>query len=166
MNDNSQIKQYKRYRKIAKEYLSHIVTEIDDVRRNYKRIGKLLGVYRENAFIFVDENESFAFIDFALCEKLYGGRSKVEQELDSKAELTQEMIEILEAFKDSYTSLFEIVDKNPEKIVDKNPEKSTIQLRDLLNGGETEIIDLHFSKSAPVGGLLFCRVVFFCKVSI
>ena len=152
MNTNDQIEQYKRYRNIAKEYLSHLVTEIDDTRRNYKRIGKLLGVFRENAFIFEDENESFAFIDFALCEKLYGGRSRVDQELDSQAELTQEMIEILEAFKDSYTSLFEIVDKNPEK--------STIQLRDLLNGGETEILDIHFSKLAPVGGLLFCRVVF------
>ncbi len=64
----------------------------------------MLGVYRENAFIFEDENESFAFINFALCEKLYGGRSKIEQELDAQAELTQEMIKILEAFKDSYTS--------------------------------------------------------------
>ncbi len=33
MNDNSHIERYKQYRKIAKEYLSHLVTEIDDTRR-------------------------------------------------------------------------------------------------------------------------------------
>ncbi len=69
MNKQSLIEEYKRYRKIAIEYLSNLVTEIENPGKDHRRIGRLLGVCRNNTFVYQDANESFAFIDFALAER-------------------------------------------------------------------------------------------------
>jgi len=39
----------------------------------------MLGSYRNGTIVFEDEMDTSAFIDFALNERLYGGKSKVQQ---------------------------------------------------------------------------------------
>ena len=152
VDTQEKIEIYQDYRNAARDYLSHVVTEIDNYSRNIKRIGKLLGLYRENTLHFEDERESLALIDFILSERLFGGKSKIEQELDSGRVKDEKLIKILIGYKKSTTSLYEVT--RTDKAT------STVYLHDVLgDGGDTSILDIQFSDSAQEGVLLFLRLV-------
>ena len=114
MAQKSIIEKYKEYRKVARDYLSAAVTEVDDFGKNARRIGKMLGLYRQNTLVFEEDNETSAFIDFALSEKLYSGKSKIEQVLENNVK-DQKLAEVLTAYNQSFTSLFEVKTPHPDE---------------------------------------------------
>ena len=152
MDAQERIEIYQDYRNAARDYLSHTVTEIDNYGRNMKRIGKLLGLYRESTMVFEDERESLALIDFTLSERLFNGKSKIEQELDCGRVKDEKLIKILMGYKNSTTSLYEVT--RTDKAT------STVYLHDILgDGGDTSFLDIQFCDSAQAGVLLFLRLV-------
>ena len=152
------VEKYKKYRKISKKLITKIInTGLDD--NILKKSGKLLGILKNDTFIFDSEEETDVLMDFALNEykikdkntiQIYqeniGGKNKIENE-------------ILDAFISSHTSLFEITSISKEE--------NTLVLYDILNKrNNIKLIDFSFSKTAFPGLILFFRIVPFKDFNI
>ena len=142
---------YLHFRRISKEYLSYLPSKRDDPDFDLRKVGKLLDIYHNGKMIFESENELSIMMDFAITESLFNGKSLVERELESAKDLDNDHRLILEAFRSSYTSLFEVIVNNASA--------STVKLYDTLNNSEEEIVDVNFSRTVNPGLLLFCRIV-------
>jgi hypothetical protein len=148
---NQRIEDYRRIREAARDYLSGLINRKEYADVDPVFAGKLLGIYRSGKMLFDSESEVSTLMDFSIAEKLSNGKSIIDREIESNKQINEEIWNILEAFRSSYTSLFEVIGLN------KN--ECTVQLYDLLKDEDKEIIDISLSQSARKDGLLFFRIV-------
>ena len=155
------VTKYQQYREIGKALNHKIIDRFVD-RVIILSSGKYLGLVsrcKRNTLIFDNESESDALMDFAINE--YNIDEKNAAQLyKENAELNDIESEILDALVKSYTSLF--------IITDVKERDNKLILADLLNKNNDpiEIIDIGLSLTAPVGLLMFLRVVPFADFNI
>jgi len=147
------LEKYQHIREAAKGYLSPLVSSERHPEADPRTIGKMLGLYRAGKMYFQSETEVSVMMDFSIAERLYGGKSLVDLELESNVALDPDHRSILEAFRSSHTSLFEILDTDSEA--------RSIFLYDLLKDEDKEIVDINLSRSAGKSKLLFFRLIEF-----
>jgi hypothetical protein len=148
---NSLLKEYKKYRTLGKEIANQIIEQFTD-EKGLRSIGKLMGIARGKEFVFESELEVDLFMDFSFNEYRVNDKTFIQRYLEQEPEISEEVQTFLEAKLNSYTSLF--------RIVAADPKISTVSLVDLLNlGNQVDIIDINLSKSAPLGILMFTRIV-------
>lgn len=143
------LEKYKQVRRVGME-LNNRMLEQYVMREQLEAAGRLLGVLSGN-YLHISEEEEPAFFDFLLHEPYMDGPTAVEQY--RRDHLQMEWIEkqLTEAFLAAYTSLF--------MVAGFRREESTLILEDLLNGGLIPLLDIHYSRTAEPGTLLFTRVV-------
>jgi hypothetical protein len=143
---------YKKYREAGKELNHKIIDRFID-RNIMLKSGKYLGLVKRDALIFNSKLESTALMDFAINEFEINGKNAIQ--LYKEKVMLENDIEgaILDALLKSYTTLC--------KITDIKRKRNKLILTDLLNINcePIEIIDIGFSQSAPIGLLMFLRVV-------
>ena len=150
----SATERYKHIRSVARKYLSSLVSSKDYEDVDPIAVGKLLGMYhRGRKMIFQSEAEISVMMDFTLNEKLCKGKSIIDRELEKNHTLDQEQIEILNAYRSGYTSLFQVLGTRPGQ--------STIQLYDLLRDEDKDIVDIALSRTIGISRVLFLRIVSF-----
>jgi hypothetical protein len=155
---DQRLEHYQHIRQVAKAYVSGLVSSAKHPEADPKRVGKILGLYHAGKMIFQSETEVSVMMDFTIAEKLYDGKSLVDLEIESNHDLADEVRAILEAYRSGYTSLFEVLDKDPNK--------HTIRLYDLLRDDDKEIIDINLSRSVDKTQLLFFRLITFNDFSM
>lgn len=153
------IAKYKKYREVGKALNHKIIDRFTD-RDVILQSGKYLGLIRKETIITDAESDITALMDFSINEYLINGKKAV-QLYREKVRLENDIEgEILDALVKSYTSLF--------KINDVRQKDNKLIMDDLLNKNSNpiEIIDIGFSQTAPLGLLIFLRVVPFADFNI
>jgi len=143
------VNEYKEIRQAGIK-LAHVILKSDDSKKNMLYAAELLGFWNGKAMEFEDEDESDVLMNFLLYEKNKKGNKLIDQFYDSEVELDDLEEEILEGMVNSHASLFEV----------KRFEFPLIILIDLLNKDkEYVLIDLGFSQTGEVGGILYSRLI-------
>ena len=145
------LEKYKHIRQTARSYLSPLVSATRHPEADPRIIGKMLGLYREGKMYFQSETEVSILMDFTIAERLYDGKSLVDLELESGVALDPDQRSILEAFRASHTSLFEVLDTDSKA--------HSMLLYDLLRDEDKQIVDINLSRSADNSKLLFFRLI-------
>jgi hypothetical protein len=87
-----------------------------------------------------------------LHEYLENGQTPLERYRGDHPEADESLVEYLDAGKESYTSLF--------KVIDCNPAMATLTLRDLLNKDSiVTVLNVNLSQSAEPDYLIFSRLI-------
>jgi hypothetical protein len=157
MNEQ-RLEQYQHIRQVAKSYVSGLVSFAKHPEADPKRIGKILGFYHDGQMIFQSETDVSVMMDFTLAEKIYGGKSIVDLEIEANHDLDDERRTILEAYRSGYTSLFEVLGMNQKE--------HSISLYDLLRDDDKTIIDVNLSRTVDKARLLFFRIITFNDFSM
>ncbi len=150
---SSLISKYKKYRKAGIELNSKMMDTLD---ASFIEAFKILGIVEiidgKNTVV-IDEGEDPLLSDFSLFDFKYDdGKNTITRYKESIGGKNEVENEILEAMMYARSSLFEIIKTDPKN--------NTVVLRDVLDEPEEiTIIDVGFSQSAPVGGLLFARII-------
>lgn len=147
------VKKYQKYRR-AGVALNNKILGTSLSRDVTMGAARLLGMLEQNDLIVFDgEEDTCHLMDFLLHDyKNEEGKSAVAiyQETDNKKSKMEQ--EILAAYLQSYSSLFQIVSNSPEE--------STSCLKDILNAKENiRLMDGNMSLTAWPGMLLFLRLV-------
>jgi hypothetical protein len=155
---DSRLAKYKHLRQISKEYLSGLVSSSRRPEVDLKEIGRFFGIYKSGTMMFHDETEVSVMMDFTICERLYNGKSLIDIEMESANDLDANRMTILTAFRDGYTSLFEVLETRKKE--------NTIRMYDLLRDNDKEIIDINLSQTVDKKRLLFLRYIDFQEFSM
>lgn len=144
------IKLYKQYRQIGTA-LNDKIMESCLKPETITGAAKLLGILRGNQLILESEEEGTAFIDFAIHDYQVDGRNAIATYQDEIGAENQQEENLIAAQLSAYTSLF--------KVTEKLKRESVLVIKDLLNQQEIQLTDISMSQTAPVGMLLFTRVI-------
>ena len=142
---------YKEYReKQVKLHSKILKSEVS--RERLLKAASTIGILKKNQVVMEKEEEGDLFFDFNVYERIEDNKNAVEIYIENNAVEDKIELELLEAMKNTNTSLYKI------KSIDK--EKNTLCLEDMLNGGEDiSIIDIGLSESASCDILLFLRII-------
>ena len=150
------VESYKRLRAASRG----LVTKVHKAIRAFdfdmlKAAKKMTLPLRDRTFVFNDELEMAAFMDFYIHEFHKGGRRIIESCDPATMEITADQRDLLEAHRLAETSLFEIVALDPAK--------AQVHFRNILSPDRPDVIlsDISMSRmgEAAATGLLFFRVV-------
>ena len=150
-NKQPLFKEYRRYIKksdvVIQQILEEFVTE-----KILINTGRLMGITEGNTLIFQAESEMSFVNDFTLFEYRVAGQNFLEIYKEKAENLSTEEAEIIENALLSFTSLF--------KIIEIEPDKGLLRLNDLLNKDkEFQLLNLNLSKTAKPGLLIFTRLI-------
>lgn len=148
------IERYRTYRKEGQELNSKLLDVLadDELMESARFLG--MTVERQGEEILYHEGELDMAVqsDFALNEYRTDDTTAVERYYTDQRWETPVERDILEALRQSYKSLFEIVTVNPDD--------RTLVVKDLLSDDAlSELTDLRLSETAEPGALLFYRPV-------
>lgn len=142
---------YKEYRETQVKLHSKILKSVVS-RERLLKAASTIGILKKNQVVMEKEEEGDLFFDFNVYERIEDNKNAVEIYIENNAVEDKIELELLEAMKNTNTSLYKI------KSIDK--EKNTLCLEDMLNGGEDIlIIDIGLSESASCDILLFLRII-------
>lgn len=142
---------YKKYREKQMVLHSKILKSAVS-RERLLKAASTMGILKKDQVVMEKEEEGDLFFDFNVYEKIEDNKNAVGIYIENNAVEDKIELELLEAMKNTNTSLYKI------KSIDK--EKHTLYLEDMLNGGEDiSIIDIGFSESASCDMLLFLRII-------
>ncbi len=156
------IEQYKEYRTEGQELNEKLLDTLTD--DELIETARFLGMTEEQGGeeVIYHEGELDMAIqsDFAIHEIERDGTTALERFYHGERWNTQTEREILEALRDSYTSLFEI-----EEVF---PDERLLVLHDILGQGESliELTDLKLSQTAESDALIFFRPIRFDEMTI
>ena len=142
---------YVRYRKLGRE-LNNKMIDSCLTKEILNEAGKSLGMLKDNTFIFDDEDESHILMDFALYECKSGNKNAIKNYIEKIGGKNEEEKILLSGLENSYTSLFEVSDINPEKF-------SLILMDKLIKKENIVLIDRGFSLTGKKEMLIFARVI-------
>lgn len=143
---------YKQYRE--KQMVLHSkILKIEVSRERLLKAASILGLLsKKDQIVMEREEERDLFLDFNVYERIENTKNAVDIYTENNIVEDEIELELLEAMKNSRTSLYKI------KSIDK--EKNIVYLEDMLNGGENiSIIDIGFSQSAICNMILFLRII-------
>ena len=156
------LSKYKKYREVGKALNHKIIDRFisRDIMLISGRYLGLVSLVKKNAFIFNNESETAALMDFSINEYKINGNSAVQLYKDNSMYENHIEDEILEASLKSYTSLF--------KLTNIISQKNTLILSDLinLNCEQIELIDIGLSQTATASYLIFLRIVPFADFNM
>jgi hypothetical protein len=145
------IKQYRRYRKAARElnqkiidgYVNEVV--IDEAAR-------ILELGQDRQLIMDTEDDISVLMDFALYEiRNADHQNQVERYVSENNGKNHVERELLAAMLQAHTGLF--------KIQSIAPEKGTLELISLTGAGNVTLTDINFSETAPHDLIIFFRPI-------
>lgn len=152
---NERIERYQEYRDEGRELNSKLLDALNN--DEMLEAGRTLGMTDESGGeeVFYHEGELDMAIqsDFALHEIENGGKTALERFYQAERWDKEIEREILEALRDSYTSLFKIEDVYPDDVL--------LVLNDVLSIGKSpvELTDINLTQTANPGALIFIRPV-------
>jgi hypothetical protein len=149
--EDEKLRRYADLRRLSKDYFSGLATGKGQTDVDPRKVGRLLGIYRNGKMLFQSENEITAMMDFAVAERIHDGSSVAERELASGLDLDADRRLLLEGLRDSTTSLF--------LTIRAQKEERTVRVHDLFNDRDAEIVDMTLSRTAPPGMLFFLRLI-------
>ena len=145
------VKEYKAFRRAYRE-LNHKIMEKYLKQDQLLRSAELLGIVHRGTFVFKNEEETDALMDFALHEYRENDKNAIalyKEKIGGESAMERA---ILNALLSSHTSLF--------RITAVLPSESITSLRDLLSEGEpAKLLDIGLSQCATPGFMLFVRLV-------
>lgn len=142
---------YKEYRGKQVNLHSKILKSVVS-RERLLKAASTIGILKKDQVVMEKEEEGDLFFDFNVYEKIEDNKNAVGIYIENNSVEDKIELELLEAMKNTNTSLYKI------KSIDK--EKNTLYLEDMLNGGEDiSIIDIGFSESASCDMILFLRII-------
>lgn len=143
------IKEYKKLRETARSLNSKIIKVVpkEVINQTAKDMNMLSG----RTLVLDSEDELSFLFDRIIYDVPCDGKSTLEHfEIESSSQLSEMEKEIIQAMKNAYFSLFEVVGSVPGEYV---------QLADLLSDNQIELTDLSMSTSARKGLLLATRIL-------
>ena len=147
--EGNRIQKYKSIREIGKSLNGKITKVIP--KEVIDRTAREMNILVRGVLVFDSQGELDFLFDRIIYDVPWDGRTIIEHfEAESGSKLSAAEKEILEAMKEAYFSLFEVVGG----IVGES-----LQLSDLLSDNEIELMDLSLSATASVGLLLATRLV-------
>lgn len=149
-----QIGEYKALRESGKELSSKIFNySVESNKQEIISAAKLLGFWDGKMMVFNRESDSETLMDFMVFEKATQNVPAYQRFYRTDPKLDGLQQENMKGMLNFYSSLFEI------KSID--PIGNTIVLEDLLDAGQEEyqLMDIGMSKTAPVGFILFTRLI-------
>jgi len=158
---NSQIERYKQYRSEGQELNEKLLDTLTD--DELMEAARFLGMTEEQGGeeVLYHEGELDMAVqsDFAIHEIERDGTTALERFYQAERWDTQIERELLEALRESYTSLFEIVNVFPNENV--------IRLYDILDQEDSliELTDINLSQTADTDALIFFRPVRFDEMT-
>lgn len=148
------------------EYRSAEIKLVND--KIFKSLGKeillnaarILDMTDENDNImFTDENQMGALMDFAIHELRIDGKNAIEIYIETYGYENEMEKKVLNALRDSYTSLY--------RIVNISEDKNMLFIKDLLRDvRNTRLTDIGLSKSCDTNMLIFTRILPFEELSM
>ncbi len=152
---NQKIERYQKYRTEGQQLNSKLLDTLnnDELIDAGRTLGMIDDSNDEEILYHEGELDMAIQSDFAIHEIEDDGATACERFYQAERWNKQIEREILEALQDSYTSLFEVVDADPDN--------SVLVLSDVLGIGEPriELIDMNLSQTANSGALIFFRSV-------
>jgi hypothetical protein len=147
---------YIQLREIGKR-LSEEIPKAYDLEKAIPAIVRILGIGNGKNIMMESEEEINFFIDFLLHEYKEKGQKLLERYRVDHPEADSLTAEYLEAGKNSYTSLF--------KVIDTQPKEMSLTLSDLLNptAEALTVLNINLSKTAVPGGVVFSRLLPFAE---
>jgi len=145
---------YRAIRESGKELGSEIFKyAVDNNKNELISAAKLLGLWNGKMFIFDSENDSNALMDFMVFEKPVQNTPAFKRFHLSNPGLNDVQLEHINGMYNNFSSLFEV--KSIDRI------GNTLVLTDLLDNDRKEylLMDVGLSKTAPVGFVLFTRLI-------
>ena len=145
---------YRAIRESGKELGSEIFKyAVDNNKNELISAAKLLGLWNGKMFIFDSENDSNALMDFMVFEKPVQNTPAFKRFHLSNPGLNDAQLEHINGMYHNFSSLFEV--KSIDRI------GNTLVLTDLLDNDRKEylLMDVGLSKTAPVGFVLFTRLI-------
>lgn len=143
---------YKEYREKQVKLHSKILRSAVSRERLLKAASILGMLSKKDQIAMEREEEGDLFFDFNVYERIDNNKNAIDIYIENNIVEDEIELELLEAMKNSKTSLYQI------KSIDK--EKNILYLEDVLNGGENiSIIDIGFSKSTFCNMILFLRII-------
>jgi len=145
---------YRDIRESGKELGSKIFKyAVDNNKNDLVSAAKLLGLWNGKMFIFDSENDSNALMDFMVFEKPVQNTPAFKRFHLSNPGLNDVQLEHINGMYNNFSSLFEV--KSIDRI------GNTLVLTDLLDNDRKEylLMDVGLSKTAPVGFVLFTRLI-------
>jgi len=152
---DNRIQRYKKYRSEGQELNEKLLDTLTD--DELMESGRFLGMTEEEGGeeVLYHEGEMDMAIqsDYAIHEFEHDGTTALERFYQAERWSTETEREILEALRESYTSLFAIEDVHPDERV--------LVLHDVLGEGKSpiELTDLKLSQTAGTDALIFFRPV-------
>ena len=142
---------YKEYREKQVNLHSKILKSVVS-RERLLKAASTIGILKKDQVVMEKEEEWDLFFDFNVYERIEDNKNAVEIYIENNAVEDKIELELLEAMKNTNTSLY--------KIKSINKEKNTLCLEDMINGGEDiSITDIGLSESASCDILLFLRII-------
>lgn len=142
---------YIKYRKLGRK-LNNKIIDSCLTREILNEAGESLGILKDNTMIFDNEDESHFLMDFALYECKSGGKNVLKNYIEKIGGKNEDEKILLKGLENSYTSLFEVSDINPNEF--------SLVLRDeLIKKENIVLIDRGFSLTGKKGMLIFARVI-------
>ena len=145
---------YRAIRESGKELGSKIFKyAVDNNKNEMISTAKLLGLWNGKMFIFESENDSNALMDFLVFEKPTQNTPAFKRFHMSNPGLNDVQQEQINGMYHNFSSLFEV------KSIDRMG--NTLVLADLLDNNRKEylLMDIGMSKTAPVGFVMFTRLI-------
>jgi hypothetical protein len=152
---DDRIERYKEYRTKGQELNSKLLEFLSD--DELMEAARFLGMTEQEGDeeVLYHEGEIDMAIqsDYAIHEFEQGGTTALERFYQAERWESEIEREVLEALRESYTSLFEIKDVHPDE--------QALVLHDILGQGEflIELIDIKLSQTAETDALIFFRRV-------
>ena len=145
---------YRAIRESGKELGSKIFKyAVDNNKQDLVSTAKLLGLWNGKMFTFESENDSNALMDFMVFEKPALIAPAFKRFHLSNPGLNDVQLEHINGMCNIFSSLFEV------KSIDRMG--NTLVLADLLDNDRKEylLMDIGLSKTAPVGFVMFTRLI-------
>lgn len=152
--DRDRLKRYHRLRETGIDLSGKIPEACSDFDTVLPKIARTLGMSKGNQVLLEDEEEINFLIDFCFFEALsVDTPTMAEQYAAATANLTELEQTYLAAGKQSYTSLF--------KVIETQPAANSLVTVDLLSESDEpiSILNVNLSKSAQPGHVIFSRLL-------
>jgi hypothetical protein len=145
----NKVRKYKRIREIGRSLTSEMLEVIP--KQVLTRAAKDMNILHKGIFVFDSEEEQAFLFDRIIFDVTWNGKTAVEHfEAERGSELSAEKREHLEAMKEAYFSLFEVIGK---------AASDSLRLSDLLSDNQIELMDINLSSTVPKGAVLAIRVI-------
>jgi hypothetical protein len=148
---NPTLEKYKKMRDIGMD-LSQSIPDAYGLTEAMPKLIRVFELKQGNTAMLDSEEELNFLVDYYLHEYQENGKTPLERYRGDHPEADELVVEYLDASKQSYTSLF--------KVIDCNPAMATLTLRDLLNKDSTvTVLNVNLSRSAKSDYLIFSRLI-------